>query len=218
MQLRSREDWHVLGVQTYQLPPSLFVPIAAASVDAVQEYVGEVLRQVPGRDRVNAVLVAAPCPILDPAIPIWSHSNAAIWSQRLHPRYQVWVHVDFAGYRKAWHDLGQAELKSETFLDHVQNREAVRLRGYDYPYLRLCPVSRSVNTSGGAQSGGEGMEKEYARTWTEEEILKKREERASGERPVVLADPMDLTKMLDVPPGTQVLDGVNATQKLFYGS
>jgi hypothetical protein len=33
---------------------------------------------------------------------------------------------------------------------------------------------------------------------------------------IVYADPMDLTKMLDIPPGTGVLEGVRETQKLFF--
>jgi hypothetical protein len=33
---------------------------------------------------------------------------------------------------------------------------------------------------------------------------------------IIYADPMDLTKMLDIPPGTEVLNGVRDTQQLFY--
>ena len=33
---------------------------------------------------------------------------------------------------------------------------------------------------------------------------------------VVYADPMDLTKMLDKAPGTQILDGVRVAQQNFY--
>lgn len=33
---------------------------------------------------------------------------------------------------------------------------------------------------------------------------------------IVYADPMDLTKMLDIPPGTQALAGVGKLLKLFY--
>ena len=32
----------------------------------------------------------------------------------------------------------------------------------------------------------------------------------------VYADPMDITKMLDIPPGTQVLNGVRDMMALFY--
>jgi hypothetical protein len=35
---------------------------------------------------------------------------------------------------------------------------------------------------------------------------------------VVYADPMDLTKIPDIPPETGVLEGVRETQKLFFQS
>jgi hypothetical protein len=35
---------------------------------------------------------------------------------------------------------------------------------------------------------------------------------------IIYAEPMDLTKMLDIVPGTQVLNGVRDTQRLFYPS
>jgi len=101
------------------------------------------------------------------------------------------------------------------FLDHVQNREAVRLRAYSHPYLRLCPVSRLVNTSGGSDFGGEGMEKEYLRT------LRKSEKGLPANfapNRIVYADPIDLTKMLDTPPGTGDISGVRDTKGLFFPS
>ena len=92
------------------------------------------------------------------------HEDATEFEARLHPSKQVWVHVDFNGYRKAYVRFGMPEIPPGCFLDHAQNRKAIRLRGYSHPYLRLCPVSRRVNTSGGAVSGGEGMEKEHLRS------------------------------------------------------
>ena len=35
---------------------------------------------------------------------------------------------------------------------------------------------------------------------------------------IIYADPFDLTKMLDVKPGTKTLPGVSAMQRLFYSS
>ena len=34
--------------------------------------------------------------------------------------------------------------------------------------------------------------------------------------PIVYADPMDLTEMLNIPPGTGILEGVPETEALFY--
>ena len=92
------------------------------------------------------------------------------------------------------------------FLDHVQNRKAIGLRDNSHPYLRLCPVDRRVNTSGGHSAGGEGMEKEFL----------ERRGPLQAQHTIIYADPMDLTKMLNIPPGTQVLEGVRETQRMFY--
>jgi hypothetical protein len=81
-----------------------------------------------------------------------------------------------------------------------------------HPYLRLCSVSGAVNTSGGVNTGGEGMEKAYLRSLApDDELLAQ-----FARRPVVYADPMDITKMLDISPGTQVLNGVRDTLALLY--
>jgi hypothetical protein len=93
-----------------------------------------------------------------------------------------------------------------SFLDHVQNRKAIRLRGCSHPYLRLCPVDRAVNTSGGHAAGGEGMERAFLSSRANIRVPNK----------MIYADPMDLTKMLNISPGTRVLNGVRDTQPLFY--
>ena len=146
--------WNDLGVQTFGLPPSLHVPIAAADLAAIERYVGPVVARIAGRKRpVNAILIEPGRPPTeeDPAVPIWREPDAERHLDRLHPDRQVWVHVDYSGYRRAWIRLGMPEPGTDVFLDHIQNREAVRLGGRHHPYLRLCPVSRRVNTSGGAK-------------------------------------------------------------------
>ena len=102
------------------------------------------------------------------------------------------------------------------FLDHIQNREAIRLREYSHPYLRLCPISRQVNTSGGTNTGGEGMEKDFLRSLKEQPDSVREAFLEKLDYGVVYADPMDLTKMLDISPGTQVLGVVGTMLKLFY--
>jgi hypothetical protein len=74
------------------------------------------------------------------------------------------------------------------------------------PFLRLCPVHRQVNTNAGHASGGEGMERRFLAAHPP----------APGQNRIIYADPFDLTKMLDLSPGTQVLSGVRDTQRLFY--
>lgn len=194
----------------FGLPPSLWIPIASVSVADVEKYVGEVLRSIKDArsGRVNAMLVMVDATSLpeEPTVPLWKSSLASLARERLHPPRQVWVHVDYGAYRQAYIEFGMPMLPTNYFLDHVQNRKAIRLRGYSHPYLRLCPVHRTVNTSGGHATGGEGMERAFLST------------HATGPAPnrIIYADPMDLTKMLDIAPGTQVLNGVRDTQRLFY--
>ena len=205
--------------QTFGLPKSLLVPIAARSVDSIGRYVGTVDECVHGRTgRINAVAVKPyewP-PQKEPNVALWTHAKASEFEQRLHPKLHVWVHVDYSGYRKAYLRFGMPEIPANCVLDHVQNREAIRLRGHSHPYLRLCPISRQVNTSGGTNTGGEGMEKEFLRSLPDQSEAIQESVRHALMSDIVYADPMDLTKMLDVSPGTQVLAGVGESLKLFY--
>jgi hypothetical protein len=195
------------------LPESLRVPIAAADETAIATFVGAIVQRKLGRDGVPVALLVRPHmrpSTLEPNVPLWQGQPARVKVAfgRLHPPLQVWVDVDYASYRDAYFSFGQTA-PAGYFLDHVQNRAAIRLRGYSHPWLRLCPVSRAVNTSGGAGAGGEGMEKDYLRSKAGRHV------RSASNR-IIYADPMDLTKMLDVAPGTQPLDGVRETQALFF--
>lgn len=201
---------------TFGLTRCLLIPISAVSVDAIRLYVGEVLKSRTGRNgRINAVCVRPQDhPIRkDPRVRLWLQPDAGRYEERLHPERQVWVHVDYREYRKAYLSFDMPPLPAGYFLDHVQNREAVRLRAYSHPYLRLCPVSRLVNTSGGSNFGGEGMEKEYLRSLRKSDSGLPASLSASK---ITYADPMDITKMLDLPPGTGDLSGVRDIQGLFY--
>src|SRR4051794_31354812 len=117
---------------THGLPPCLRVPIAAASVAAIRQYVGSVAQTVTGQSgRVNAVCVQPHDRLTQkhPGVKLWKHPNAAAYEERLHPAKQVWVHVEYDGYRDAYQQFGMPPIPAGYFLDHVQNREAVRLRG-----------------------------------------------------------------------------------------
>jgi hypothetical protein len=63
-----------------------------------------------------------------------------------------------------------------------------------------------VDSDAGHAAGAEGMERRFLAT----------HHPAPGQNRIIDADPMDLTKMLDISPGTQVLTGVRDTQRLFY--
>jgi hypothetical protein len=194
----------------FGLPASLWIPIAAANVATIETYVGRVLQSKtdPKNGRPNALLVKSRAGgvVKEPDVPLWKSALAASADERLYPERQVWVYVDYDDYRQAYIQFGMPPIPANYFLDHVQNRIAIRKRAYSHPYLRLCPVDRRVNTSGGHSAGGEGHEKRFLDQYGA----------PKGNNKIIYADPMDLTKMLDIPPGTEVLNGVRDTQGLFY--
>jgi len=206
------------GATTYGLPACLRIPIAADSVDSIRLFVGTIIRSVGDPKQPNAVLVQPYDRGISktPRVGLWQQPGAALFQERLHPDRQVWVHVDYSGYRQAYLRFGMPAIPRGYFLDHVQNREAIRLRNYSHPYIRLCPVSRAVNTSGGVDTGGEGMEKQYLRDMKSQPASVQAAAAKSRHSKIVYADPMDLTKMLDIPPGTQALGSVAVTQRLFF--
>lgn len=213
------EEWEMLGVQTRGLPADLIVPIAATSLEAIETYVGVIRKRIPGRTRpTNALVVEAQQPDRNPLVPLWGQPEADRYYRRLHPSSQLWVHVEYGGYRRARTRLGFGELTGEVVLDHIRNRAAVRLSGYRHPFLRLCPVSRETNTSGGLNNGAEGLEKvELRKLEQQPTYIRRRTERCLA-APVVLADPIDLTKMLDIPPGLSELQGVASMLMKFYAT
>jgi hypothetical protein len=203
----------------FGLPPCLWVPIAAVSVAAVERFVGRIVAQRMSRDgRVNAILVQTTTKRAQEnlRVKLWCEPIGPLYRERLFPARQVWVHIDYVGYRGAYLKFEMPAIQQGYFLDHIQNRQAVRLREYSHPYVRLCPVSRVVNTSGGHQTGGEGMEKAFLRSRAKQSAGAQDEFRALLQFPIQYADPMDLTKMLDVAPGTETLPGVRDLQSLFY--
>ena len=128
----------------------------------------------------------------------------------------MWVHGHYARYRNAYIKFGMPPLENGQVLDHVQNRKALRLRWCSHPYLRLCPVSRSVNSDGGHQTGAEGMEKAHLEAvHTDAQKAEEMKAFVLSHR-IIYADPSDLTKMLDMSPGTYELEGVGENLRLFY--
>lgn len=211
------EEWERLGVQTYGLPPDLIVPIAAADLEAIATYVGTIQTCIPGRKRpTNAVVVVAHQPNRNPQVPLWDQPEASQYYQRLHLSSQLWVHVDYTAYRRAWERLGFGELTREVFLDHIRNRTAVRLSGYRHTFLRVCPVSRETNTSSGLDNGAEGIEKVELRKLKQQPAYIRQQVERRLAAPVMLADPVDLTKMLDIPPGLTELQGVASMLAKYY--
>ena len=79
---------------------------------------------------VNAMLVATGQmpPANDPGVSLWTSKLGESAKERLYPARQVWVHVDYRDYRNTYIQFGMPEIPPDYFLDHVQNRKAVRNR------------------------------------------------------------------------------------------
>ena len=170
-----------------------------------------------GDGRVNALRVRSFAnPVKSKAASLWKQPDAAKFEKILFADLQCWVHVDYSGYREGYRKLAMPAFPAEYFLDHIQNRRAIRARDFSHPYLRLCPVTRQVNTSGGHGAGGEGMEVEFVKGMKSHPKEFQQRFAKSVQHPIVYADPMDLTKMLNKPPGTKTLVGVRDLQTLFF--
>lgn len=70
--------------------------------------------------------------------------------------------------------------------------------------------------SGGGTRGGEGMECEILKNLASYSGEIQAAVWKGNEAPLILADPMDLTKMVNLPPGTCTLDGIRDTRALVY--
>lgn len=186
-----------MAVTRFGLPPELHVPIAAVDEAALRRHVGAVTPLAPGRPR-GALLVEPPDVPREGNLRIWRLPEAG----SLHPRRQVWVHVDDPAYRKAYlRGFPDARLDGKV-IDHVMNRRAARILGYDL--LRVVPISRAANSSSGA--GSEAMGVAYQRS------------RGPPQRPprgsIRHADLADLVKMLDRKTGGAPFDPINEAQSL----
>ncbi len=60
------------------------------------------------------------------------------------------------------------------------------------------------------------MEKDFVRSLDDAEPAVRAAAQRRFDAPVRLADPIDITKMLNIPPGTKELPGVARTLSLFY--
>ena len=98
------------------LLPCLYVPIAARDSSAIETYVGEIRAQLTLRSKRKALLVEAREPEKpDARLSIWHLPAAAV----LHYPQQVWVHVDYSGYRRAYIRVFPDVDLTDFVIDHV---------------------------------------------------------------------------------------------------
>ena len=195
-------DQHAIGIpRSSGLAPCLYIPVAARDTDAIETYVGRILAPLSRRLPNHALLVEAHDPDRpDERLAIWSHPQAGV----LHSTKQVWVHVDYRAYRRAYiHAFPDTDL-SDLVLDHVMNRRVARLKGF--AYLRIVPISRKANSSHGGLSEGWGVEYHSS--------PRMRELNRVSKAVVQYADLADVVKMLNIEGGGSFMQNVNEAQKL----
>src|SRR5664279_2603921 len=181
------------------LLPCLYVPIAARDLSAINAYVGKVTTSLAPDSSKKAVLVEAYGPgVLDDRLAIWEVPEAAV----LHCRWQVWVHVNYTSYRRAYSRAFPGADLTSLVLDHVMNRRVARLKGFGY--LRIVPISRGANSSHGALSEDWGV-KYHSTGWM-------REINRASKAAIQYADLSDIVKMLNMQGGDSLMDNVNEAQ------
>ncbi|NDV63373.1 hypothetical protein G0Q06_12985 [Puniceicoccales bacterium CK1056] len=189
-----------VAITKYGLPPSLHVPIAAREVQDIITYIGSARKILSSGPPIRALFIE---PYLIPqkdSLPIWELEESAI----LHHDRQVWVHVDYSGYRRSYlNGLGE-KLDKGFVLDHVMNRRVARLKGFSY--LRIVPISREANSS----SGG------LCEKWAVEYHSSSHMRQVNKDSParIQYADLSDLVKMLNLKTGGSLQDPVNEAQYL----
>jgi len=195
-------DKHALRIpQSSGLLPCLYAPVAARDINAIQVYVGKIVRDLSRGEVKKAILVESYEPETpDLRLPIWLHPQATV----LHQHLQVWVHVDYSSYRQAY-IKAFPELEVKRFvLDHIMNRRVARLKGFQY--LRIVPISREANSSHGALSERWGVE--YHSSPRMKDLNK------ASKAAVQYADLADIVKMLNSQGGGSLMANVNDAQKL----
>ena len=183
------------------LAPCLYIPVAAKDTQAIETYVGRILAPLAQGSPSRALLVEAYAPEEpDERLAIWSLPQASV----LHYPRQVWVHVDYTAYRRAYSRAFPNVDLTGLVLDHVMNRRVARLKGFTY--LRIVPISREANSSHGGLSEGWGVKLQGS--------PRMRERNRATQAVVQYADLADIIKMLNMEGGGSFMDIVNDAQKL----
>ena len=184
----------------FVMPHSVLVPIAAKDEADISTYIGEVTT-ILSKGSPNKAMIVEPYRIpKKDSLPIWELPGSDI----LHSPRQVWVHVDYSGYRKAYlTGLGDT-VKPGHVLDHVMNRRIARLKGFSY--IRLVPISRAANSSSGSMAEQMGVAYHSS--------PRMRRLNAASKARIQYADLSDVVKMLNIKTGGSLQDPVNMAQAL----
>ncbi len=189
-----------IAVRRWALPECLHVPIAAADEAAILAYIGRIDQILIAGLPNKALLVRLETlPTLDRSIPITQFASAEIFHRPL----QVWVHVNYGGYRRAYRKAFPNEDIREKILSHTLNRRVADLQGLHY--VRITPASRGANSSSAfSEKWGVALHS------TPEQMAANR---TCGAH-IRYADLSELMLMMDMKLGGGVMDAVNEGQRL----
>lgn len=189
------------ALNKWAMPESLHCPISSRDKESIVRYIGNIVRELSDPNTNKAFLVEVPKPMS-------INANLAVWklpeSKVLHQVLQVWVHVDYHQYRKAYKKAFPDEDLSSLIIDHIENRRMAKVIGYNY--VRIIPISKSANSSSGPLSEQRGIE--YHSTISMRRINKEKKQF------IQYADLASLVKMLNINTGGGFMDAVNEAQKL----
>ena len=189
------------AIHRWAMPESLLLPISAKDKKSIARYIGNIVAELSMPNTNNAFLVEVPKPIsINTKLAIWKLPESKV----LHKVLQVWVHVDYKGYRKAYEKAFPNEDISSLILDHIPNRKMAKIMGFNY--VRIIPVSKGVNSSSGSLCEQWGVK--YHSTPRMRKINKDKKSF------IQYADLACLVKMLNIKTGGGVMDTINENQKL----
>ena len=176
------------NVKIWGMPPDVHVPIAARDKTAITKYIGTITAIPRVNPEKGFIVTPYPCQPPNPRLPLWKVKESMI----LHCSKQVWVHVKYTRYRKAYIKACPDENLQGLFLDHIMNRRIAILKRFFY--LRINPVLPGVNTSSG--------------TITEVYGLNFQMQNRSQSPFIQYADISALVKMLNLKTGGKFQDGI----------
>jgi len=189
-----------VALKQFALPECLHIPTAAVNEAAITSYIGEIEQVLAeGSPRKAFLIKAKEPPFADARLPIWGMPA----SKLLHERRQVWVHIEFTRYRRAYRKAFPDEAIDGKVLSHALNRRMAALMGFSY--VRITPNSRGCNSSSS-----------FSEQWgvtlhgTPEQAAANRRRGAF----IHYADLVALMVMLDINPGGGVMNAVNEAQAL----
>ena len=189
-----------VALTRWALPECLHVPIAAVDEAAITAYIGEIEAVLAGGSPRKALLVRIKePPSIDTQLPIWEIPGSKV----LHERRQVWVHIGYTRYRRAYRTAFPNQPIDGQILSHALNRRTAALMGFSY--VRITPNSRGCNSSSAfSEQWGVALHA------TPEQVAANRRRGAF----IHYADLAALMVMLDMKVGGGVMDAVNEGQKL----